>query len=36
MVLSYLGVMVRYYIRAAKALVISKLIAIFYPGDRKS
>jgi hypothetical protein len=34
--LSYKGVVGRYYIRAAKALVISKLIAIFYPGDRKS
>ena len=30
MVLSCLGVIGGYYIRAAKALVISKLIAIFY------
>ena len=26
----------RYIVRAAKALVVSKPIAIFYPGDRKS
>jgi len=31
-----LTVIVRYYIRGAKALVISELIAIFYPRDRKS
>jgi len=37
MVLSYLGVIGRYLIRrAVKALVVSKLIAIFYPGDEKS
>jgi len=36
MVLSCLGVVIRYYIRAAKALVISELIVIFYPRDRKS
>jgi len=37
MVLSYLGVKGRYLIRrATKALVVSELIAIFYPGDRKS
>jgi len=36
-VLSYLGVAGRYLVkRAAKALVVSELIAIFYPGDRKS
>ena len=35
MALSYLGVIVGYYISAAKALVISELIAIFYSGDRK-
>jgi len=36
-VLSYLGVVGRYLVRrAAKALVVSKLIAIFYPGDGKS
>jgi len=26
----------RYLAKAAKALVVSELIAIFYPGDRKS
>ena len=36
MVLSYLEVIGGYYIRAAKALVISKPIAIFYPRDGKS
>jgi len=36
MVLFLLGVMGVYYIRAAKALVISEPIAIFYPRDGKS
>jgi len=34
--LSYLGVIGGYYVRAAKALVVSELIAIFHPGDGKS
>ena len=36
MVLSCLEVVGGYSVRAAKALVISKLIAIFYAGYRKS
>jgi hypothetical protein len=31
-----LGVAGRYVAKAAKALVVSELIAIFYPGDGKS
>jgi hypothetical protein len=31
-----LGVVYRYVARAAKALVVSELIAIFYTGHRKS
>ena len=31
-----LGVVGRHIARAAKALVVSELIAIFYPRDRKS
>ena len=36
MVLSCLGVVGGHYIRAAKALIISKLIVIFYTRHRKS
>jgi len=35
-VLSYLGVVGGHRVRAAKALVISEPIAIFYTGYRKS
>ena len=33
---NYLEVINKYLTKAAKALVISKLIAIFHPGDGKS
>ena len=33
---NYLEVVGRYLIKAAKALVVSELIAIFYPKDGKS
>ena len=36
MVLSYLGVVGGYFVKAAKALIISKRIAIFHSRDRKS